>query len=493
MTLPVNRRVVGLFINLFIFLQTTSGQYQIPDVTISALKPRGFRASIPDAPNVSLFVFQGNVNRPIGSTDVGTISGEVLQPKDGWWTVEEPGIELKIGDVINYYVVVTADRAGYIKDKLSYTVTALEDRTLTPNTPPPPPPLRPTPSPPECRPTATLVQGGTACAGQTIFEENFDNFRDDIWQIEQYLPSSPNFPFVSYQRLSSDPTVSVSNGELRIALNLQQRVPGFNADSIFTGSLNLYSGCTSPAAEACMKQASGADILPPIVSGRIISKGFAFTYGTVTIRAKLPQGDWIYPEMLLEPIRNKYGSPHYSSGVLQIASARGNKVLSSGTTDYSNKVLFGGPIMDLQCHDTLLSSRTLTNDNWGDSYHEYSVRWAPDRITLSVDGVEWARVEPTASGLRGRFPAQCTQLPRNLLQFGSKMAPFDDYFYITLGMGAGSITEFPDGVKTVNDRPKPWSNPGRKALLNFWQDMDSWLSTWNQPQLLVDYVKVVAL
>ncbi|KAF9822578.1 hypothetical protein SFRURICE_015984, partial [Spodoptera frugiperda] len=290
-----------------------------------------------------------------------------------------------------------------------------------------------------------------------------------------------NFPFVSYQRLSSDPTVSVSNGELRIALNLQQRVPGFNADSIFTGSLNLYSGCTS-AAEACMKQASGADILPPIVSGRIISKGFAFTYGTVTIRAKLPQGDWIYPEMLLEPIRNKYGSPHYSSGVLQIASARGNKVLSSGTTDYSNKVLFGGPIMDLQCHDTLLSSRTLTNDNWGDN-----------RITLSVDGVEWARVEPTASGLRGRFPAQCTQLPRNLLQFGSKMAPFDDYFYITLGMGAGSITEFPDGVKTVNDRPKPWSNPGRKALLNFWQDMDSWLSTWNQPQLLVDYVKVVAL
>uniref|UniRef100_A0A2H1WU49 SFRICE_012689 n=1 Tax=Spodoptera frugiperda TaxID=7108 RepID=A0A2H1WU49_SPOFR len=191
MTLPVNRRVVGLLINLFTFLQTISGQYQIPDVTISALKPRGFRASIPDAPNVSLFVFQGNVNRPIGSTDVGTISGEVLQPKDGWWTVEEPGIELKIGDVINYYVVVTADRAGYIKDKLSYTVTALEDRTLTPNTPPPPPPLRPTPSPPECRPTATLVQGGTACAGQTIFEENFDNFRDDIWQIEQYLPSSP--------------------------------------------------------------------------------------------------------------------------------------------------------------------------------------------------------------------------------------------------------------------------------------------------------------
>lgn len=52
--------------------------------------------------------------------------------------------------------------------------------------------------------------------------------------------------------------------------------------------------CTS-SAEVCMKHAWGADILPPVVSGRITSKGFAFTYGIVTVRAKLPQGDWLYP------------------------------------------------------------------------------------------------------------------------------------------------------------------------------------------------------
>lgn len=68
-------------------------------------------------------MFQGNVNRPIGSRDVGTISGEVTQAKNGRWTVEDLSLELKVGDVINYYVVVSANRAGYIKDKLSYTVT----------------------------------------------------------------------------------------------------------------------------------------------------------------------------------------------------------------------------------------------------------------------------------------------------------------------------------------------------------------------------------
>lgn len=63
------------------------------------------------------------MNRPIGSRDVGSISGEVIQAKNGRWTVEDPNLELKVGDVINYHVFVSVARAGYVKDKLSYTVT----------------------------------------------------------------------------------------------------------------------------------------------------------------------------------------------------------------------------------------------------------------------------------------------------------------------------------------------------------------------------------
>ena len=46
------------------------------------------------------------------------------------------------------------------------------------------------------------------------------------------------------------------------------------------------------------------------------------------------------------------------------------------------QVLFGGPIMDFQCHDTLLNKRILNNGLWGDDYHEYSVRWAPGNHKL---------------------------------------------------------------------------------------------------------------
>lgn len=242
-----------------------------------------------------------------------------------------------------------------------------------------------------------------------------------------------------------------------------------------------------------MKHAWGADILPPVVSGRITSKGFAFTYGIVTVRAKLPQGDWLYPEILLEPYLQKYGSKHYSSGVINIASARGNRELKSRTTEYSNKVLFGGPVMDAQCYDTLLSNKKLKNGMWGDEFHKFSLVWTPDNITLLVDGKRWSHVEPSSKGLRDQFSRMCSEVPRSLLGLGTKIAPFDEYFHLTLGVAAGSIKQFPDKLLTENGRAKPWTNVSRKALLNFWQDMEAWYSTWNQPELLVDYIRVEAL
>lgn len=68
--------------------------------------------------------------------------------------------------------------------------------------------------------------------------------------------------------------------------------PNFNSkkyDSIFR--------CTGTIGSSdCEKRARGFQILPPIVSGLIDTKSsFNFLYGRVEIRAKLPQGDWIYP------------------------------------------------------------------------------------------------------------------------------------------------------------------------------------------------------
>ncbi|CAG9782090.1 unnamed protein product [Diatraea saccharalis] len=473
-------RVCCYVLSVALGLVSAQNSYTIPDVRIEVLQPKGFRVSIPDGPGLALFVFQGNLNRKIDRDAVGSLKGEVLRPTNGRWVYEDANTQLRVGDVINYYVFVSVNRKGYLKDNLSYTVQAVEDRTGS------------SPKPVGCLPTVTTIRGGNACSGQIIFEDDFSSLKD-TWQIEQYIPvsSHPEYPFVSYQRLPDDPVVYVSNGNLHITPKIQQRMSDFTNESIYLGNLDLFSGCTSRA-EECYRQASGPDILPPVVSGRITSAGFAFKYGAVTIRAKLPQGDWLYPEILLEPFLKKYGSSNYASGVIKIATALGNRDLRVGLDEYGNKVLYGGPIMDVKCRMQLLSRKLMDNSLWGDDFHEYGLTWTPQYISLSVDGEQWARVDATG-GLRTRFPNTCTHLPRMLLEKGTRIAPFDDYFYITLGVAAGGITEFPDDSYTGGGQPKPWRNSGRKGMLSFWEDLPHWGTTWTQPELLVDYIKVVAL
>ncbi|CAG4946613.1 unnamed protein product [Parnassius apollo] len=474
------RRWLSLSILCLLQIVSSQNDYEIPKVTIEALKPKGVRVFIEDTPKLSLFAFQGRINKAIAESDVGDISGEVTAATSGRWIYEDPNVQLKVGDVIYYYVFVVYDRKGYLKDNLSFKITELVDVNSQP------------PVQTDCRPTVTVVRIGTACAGQTIFEDNFDSLREDLWQIEQYIPDQPEYPFVSYQRPPNAHTVSVENGYLRIEPKLQQEEPGFNNESLYSGSLNLFSGCTRTA-ETCRVRAWGASILPPVVSGRITSKTFAFTYGFVEVRAKLPLGDWLYPDILLESLLKKYGTLNYASGIIRIAGALGNRELRLGPKQYGNKVLYGGPIMDLKCKDILTGRKeSINNQLWGDDFHIFSVRWAPDRITFTVDGEEWLRVDPTASGLEGRFNNLC-EIPRSLLSLGSTMAPFDDHFQITIGVAAGGITEFTDNVINGDGRPKPWGNRNRKASFNFWKDLPAWISTWQQPALVIDYIKVKAL
>ncbi|KPJ15395.1 Beta-1,3-glucan-binding protein [Papilio machaon] len=426
------------------------------------------------------FKFKGKIKRANSTTDDGEINANVTTPTNGRWVYIDPCLKLNFGDVINYDFHSLHQHYNkykmHMKLNINHTIEAkvLQDDTW------------------ECLPTITRLRVGTACADRIIFEDHFNSLNDDLWQIEQYIPSEPEYTFVSYQRPPNARTVMATEGYLRIEPKFQHELDNFSNDTLCTGSLNLFNGCTRTA-ESCSATAMGASILPPVVSGRITSKTFAFTYGVVEIRAKLPQGDWLYPEILLEPLLKKYGTPNYASGIIKIASALGNRELFDGPIELGNKVLYGGPIMNSACRDVLMGRKELYNGSqWGDVFHVYEMRWTPDLLSFKVDGEEWLRVEPTESGLRGRFNRFC-DIPRIYLSQGTKMAPFDDHFQLTLGVAVGGITEFKDDVITGDGYPKPWKNRNRKASYNFWRDLPTWQPTWRHPALQVDYVKVTAL
>lgn len=67
---------------------------------------------------------QLNLNRKIASPIVGEYSGEVLSPVNGRWTYDLPDLELKMDDVINYYIFVSFNGKGYLKDDLTFKVSS---------------------------------------------------------------------------------------------------------------------------------------------------------------------------------------------------------------------------------------------------------------------------------------------------------------------------------------------------------------------------------
>lgn len=66
--------------------------------------------------------------------------------------------------------------------------------------------------------------------------------------------------------------------------------------------------------------------------------------------------------------------------------------------------------------------------------------------------------------------------------------------YLTLGVGAGGINDFPDDYVS-NGVKKPWSNKGRRNLRDFVDNLNNWLNTWKDDQeiMKVNYVKITAL
>lgn len=93
-------------------------------------------------------------------------------PKDGLWQYSDPNLQLRVNDVINYWVFVQFGQLGYRQDSLSWTVTQLRSQ-----------------DDPLCTPSKTLRSGGSRlCAGAVLFEEPFtDGLQTSKWTQEQYI------------------------------------------------------------------------------------------------------------------------------------------------------------------------------------------------------------------------------------------------------------------------------------------------------------------
>nr|CAD7265980.1 unnamed protein product [Timema shepardi] len=105
----------------------TSPRYWVPEPDLRAFKPTGFTVSIPDDLGVQLFAFHGSVNKPLYDLEAGDMSRDVLTPHQGRWVFEEPGLRLRPGDIIYFWLYVQVDGLGYRKDHQYWIVKRIED------------------------------------------------------------------------------------------------------------------------------------------------------------------------------------------------------------------------------------------------------------------------------------------------------------------------------------------------------------------------------
>ncbi|XP_041986270.1 uncharacterized protein LOC121738351 [Aricia agestis] len=316
------------------------------------------------------------------------------------------------------------------------------------------------------------------CKGQLIFDEEFStNYKDNNkWTPEIKFPSEPENAFNVYL---DEGNIQMDDGKLLIKPTTLESKYGLG---FLTHSLDLNAMCTGKInTSECIRSASGPQILPPTITGKITTKNsFSFRYGRIEIRAKMPLGTWLVPELQLESRDNVYGSENYQSGLMRVGCVRGNLNLS--------KYLYGGPIL---YPSYPLRSRYLKVtqgfDHFSKTFHNYTLVWTPDKISMYVDGENYGEVQPDGSFYEDASKFNVT-LPTKWRE-GTKMAPFDEMFYISLGLSVGGHREYPESVS------KPWSNASSRAMFDFWITNPLWLNTWYQEtsSLQVDYVRVYAL
>lgn len=178
--------------------------------------------------------------------------------------------------------------------------------------------------------------------------------------------------------------------------------------------------------------------------------------------------------------------------------SRGNKNLvnASGTnigTQLIGSTLHWGPAWNINMYQ-LTHLEKLNPAGYDADWHNYQMEWTPDGMTFSVDDDPLGTFAPPAGGFWewGNLGSSGFDNPwkRN-----SKMAPFDQEFYIILNLACGGVAYFPDDAQ--NPGGKPWENNSGAASTEFWNGRNQWLPTWqletDNAAFKIDYVRVWAL
>ncbi|KAI5476026.1 hypothetical protein MNV49_000498 [Pseudohyphozyma bogoriensis] len=314
-----------------------------------------------------------------------------------------------------------------------------------------------------------------------ILDENFDghSLNTSIWNREVQSGGFDNNEF-EWTTLSPNNTL-IQDGVLTL-------VPTLTSESIgeaavvdgYTLNLTALGTCTSDVPANCIitSDASKGTIIPPIQTARINTNGTrTMKYGRVEIRVRAPTGSWLWPRVMLLPVNNVYGA-WPKSGEIDIYESMGNPVTGryQNYVNSAQSILHWGPAADLDRYYFTKGMITRIS-TWKDSR-------ARNVFQHSWKQTLWSLGDFTASTSNGSIVTNPWTSSNH-----SKMAPFDQEFFLTLHLGVGGTNGY-----FLDDADKPWSNDALTPASEFWAAKSQWWPTWagdhRRRGFGIDYVKM---
>lgn len=350
--------------------------------------------------------------------------------------------------------------------------------------------------------TTNMYTSTSAAPGTLILDEEFNELNFQLWKHELTLSGGGNWEFEMYHNNRS--TSYVRDGILYLKPGLMSDFLGSeNAVKTLT-TLDIWGGspadlCTDNFEYGCMRTAgAGGNYLNPITSARLrTAEFFAFKYGKVEVKAKLPKGDWLWPAIWMLPRDNAYGN-WPASGEIDICESRGNAqypLENGGGVESFGSTLHFGPAWNADHWEKAHEVYTLPGGTFNDDFHIFGLKWTADAIITYLDTEDNVVLNTpidTDFWTMGEFD-QTPPYSNPWVNSPNKNAPFDKEYYLILNLAVGGTGGyFPDGVGG-----KPWSNTDDHAVNAFLNAKGQWYSTWDQQgegsALQVDSIKIWAL
>ena len=259
---------------------------------------------------------------------------------------------------------------------------------------------------------------------------------DPVWEDNFDTPGAVNSTNWHHQTQVIIPGVGWANGEEQHYTDLEE-----NSFVDTSGNLNIV---------AIRKNRSDQGLTKSFTSARLNSK-FAFTYGRVDVRAKLPKGNGTWPAIwtLGKNIYEPGAFWHSSHGTTSWPDCGEIDIMEHGlgATNHVSSALHTGSSSG-NTENTLGINISDVNSN----FHVYSMNWSPDQITFLVDGVGFYTYKPS---------------DKNTATW-----PFDEDQFILLNVAMGGISGAVDPGFTESAMIVDYVRVYQEVVLSTDKDLD---------------------